>query len=682
MNRTLDLKAIFEALPNLNLILSADPEFIMLAASDARLQATNATREDCIGRSVFEVFGNNPDETAPSGTGVLRASLERVLETRSPDRMAITKYDIPRPASEGGGFEVRYWSPINVPVLNERGEVTCIIHQTQDVTEQVLSQGATSLGHSDERFRAALLASGTGTFNWYLKDDSLYVDHALQQIFGAGLDQKLDTFERLIEHVHPEDQSRVRFAFEQYSQAQDLSVEFRLARRGGEKWLICKARAFRDATGNLAYVAGACTDISARKRAEQALRVSETRLRHLNEHLEARVAAEVTERNRAEDALRQAQKMEAVGQLTGGIAHDFNNLLTGIIGSLDLMQRRYRRGDVQEVERYIGAAVTSAQRAAALTQRLLAFSRRQALDLKPVEVNRLVASLEDLLHRTTGENVTLVTTLSAGLPPACLDINQIESALINLVINARDAMPHGGMITISTSRYLQGSAPDPKTRGLTEGEYVLLCVTDTGTGMSAEVMERAFEPFFTTKPIGQGTGLGLSMVYGYIKQAKGYIQIESEPGAGTSVCLYLPVHHGDTAHSPVEAEAAPQGTGETILVVEDEPVVRSLVIEVLNDLGYQTLEASEASEALQITESPQRIDLMVSDVGLPGMNGRQLAEAVRQQRPGLKVLFATGYAESFTSSDFLGPDMAVITKPFAIDAFALKVGEMLGAKGG
>jgi len=679
MNRTLDLKAIFEALPNLNLILSADPEFIMLAASDARLQATNSTREVCIGRSIFEVFGNNPDETAASGAGALRASLERVLETRAPDRMAITKYDIPRPATEGGGFEVRYWSPINVPVLNEQREVTCIIHQTQDVTEQVMGRDAPTRGHSDERFRAALLASGTGTFNWYLRDDSLYVDHALEQIFGLGMERKLDTFERLIELVHPADRSRVRFAFGRYGQAQDLTVEFRLARPGEEQWLACKARVFRDASGSLSYVAGACTDISARKRAEEALRVSENRLRQLNETLEARVAAEVSERSRTEQALRQAQKMEAVGQLTGGIAHDFNNLLTGIIGSLDLMQRRFRRGEVADVERYINAAATSAQRASALTQRLLAFSRQQALDLKPVDVNHLVASLEDLLHRTTGENIAVITQLSAGLPPACMDVNQLENAVINLVINARDAMPHGGRITISTANFQLGSEPDPARRGLTEGEYVLLTVSDTGVGMTPDVIERAFEPFFTTKPIGKGTGLGLSMIYGYIKQAKGYIHIESKPEGGTRVHLYLPVHHGEVSAVEVAQERTLQGTGETILVVEDEPVVRSLVVEVLNDLGYETLEAGEASEALLITESSQRIDLMVSDVGLPGMNGRQLAEIVRQQRPGLKVLFATGYAESFAANDILGPDMAVMAKPFAIDAFAQKVGEMLGS---
>lgn len=684
MTYALDYQAIFEAIPKPLLILATDPDFTILAASEARLRATNTSRDENIGRPLFEAFSHNPEDPDElAGVSALRSSLERVLRSRSADRMPITRYDLQLPASEGGGFELRYWSPINVPVLDAEGNVRFIIHQVEDVTENVLNRDASLLSHSDERFHAALLASGTGTFNWSLSDDSLSFDSALEQIFELPQGNRVVNLESFTVHVHPDDREQVLRAFERYAGGEDFAVEFRLVHaRAQEKWLACKAKAFRDADGSLAYVAGACTDISARKQAEQALRVSETRLRQLNEGLEARVAAEVTERNRAEHALRQAQKMEAVGQLTGGIAHDFNNLLTGIIGSLDLMQRRHRRGDLREVERYIGAAVTSAQRAAALTQRLLAFSRRQALDLKPVEVNRLVASLEDLLHRTIGENIALVTTLSAGLPPACMDINQVESALINLVINARDAMPHGGRITITTSRYEQSCTPTAEKRGLNEGEYILLRVTDTGTGMPPEVIERAFEPFFTTKPIGQGTGLGLSMVYGYIKQTKGYIQIESEPGAGTSICLYLPVHHGETTHAPVEPESAPQGTGETILVVEDEPVVRSLVVEVLNDLGYRTLEAGEAAEALLITESPQRIDLLITDVGLPGMNGRQLADVARQHRPSLKVLFATGYAESATAKDFLGKGMAVITKPFAIEAFASKVREMLGPQAG
>lgn len=680
MKHELDFKTIFEALPANNLVLSADPDFIILAASDARLRATNKRREECIGRSIFDVFGEDPDKPEACGAGVLRASLERVLRTGVPDRMAITRYDVSRPASEGGGFEVRYWSPINLPVFDKKGTMYCIVHNTEDVSDRVLSPDASSARteYWDERFRAALLASGTGTFNWYLCDGSLHFDSALEQIFNLSPGQKPDTDERFLELVHPKDRPSVRLAFDRCAEGRGIAVEFRLARAGPVKWLMCRAKVFLDAAGKPFSVAGACADISARKRAEEALKVSEHRLRLLNDNLEARVAAEVAERSRTEEALRQAQKMEAVGQLTGGIAHDFNNLLTGIIGSLDLMQRRTRRGDVQDVERYIDAAVTSAHRAAALTQRLLAFSRQQTLDLKPVDVNQLVASLEDLLRRTTGENIRVETKLGAGLPHACMDVNQLESALLNLVINARDAMPHGGRITLATANFHMGKEPDAKKRGLTEGDYVLLSVTDTGTGMAPEVIERAFEPFFTTKPIGQGTGLGLSMVYGYIKQAKGYIHIESEPGAGTSVCLYLPIYKGDSTPLPVEPERALQGAGETILVVEDEPVVRALVVEVLNDLGYKTLEAGEATEALSITESAQRIDLLITDVGLPGMNGRQLAKIVRQQRPGLKVIFATGYAESFAANDFLGPEMTVITKPFAIDAFASKVKEMLG----
>ncbi|MBU0564373.1 MAG: response regulator [Gammaproteobacteria bacterium] len=678
MTQTLNYQAIFEAVPNLHLILAPDQDFTILAASDAQLRATYTRREESIGRPVFDVFRKNPDDPTEFGTSVLRDSLERVLRNRAPDRMAITRYDIPRPAAQGGGFELRYWRPLNVPVLDEHGAVLYIIHQVEDVTEEVLRQGSASLSHFEERFRAALLGSGIGTFTWLFSDCSLSLDSGLEQLFRLPLGLKVTSVDTFVEQVHPEDRADVRLAFAHYARGDDYTAEFRLLRAGAECWLACKAKAFRDANGALAYVAGACTDISARRRAEDALRVSENSLRQLNETLEARVATEVAERSRAEEALRQAQKMEAVGQLTGGIAHDFNNLLTGIIGSLDLMQRRHQCNESLELERYIGAAVTSAQRAAALTQRLLAFSRQQALDLKPVDVNQLVASLEDLLHRTTGENITIETRLSAGLLPACMDVNQLESALINLVINARDAMPYGGRITLSTASFTMGDPPDPKKRGMSAGEYVLLSVTDTGTGMAPNVMARAFEPFFTTKPIGQGTGLGLSMVYGYIKQAKGYIQIESEPDIGTRVHLYLPVHQGEATALAHEPERTPTGAGETILVVEDEPVVRSLVVEVLNELGYETLEAGEASEALCITESEQRIDLLISDVGLPGMNGRQLADIARQQRPGLKVLFATGYAESFAANDFLGPDMAVITKPFAIDVFASKVGEMLG----
>ncbi|MBA1246665.1 hybrid sensor histidine kinase/response regulator [Pseudomonas luteola] len=675
MKQELNFQTLFEALPHLVLVLSTGPEFIMLAANEGRLRGTNTRREDCIGRSIFEVFGKNPDERTEFGAGVLRASLERVVQTRAPDRMAITKYDIPRPAAQGGGFEVRYWSPLNTPVLDEKGEVIYIIHQTEDVTEQVVEQqrSNSSLKVVDERFRAALLASEAGIFDWYIDEDRLYFDSALQQLFKLPDTLTHNAIERFLGYVHPEDQAQVRLSFAQCMQGGNFTVEFRLQRNQDERWLVCKGNVFRDAAGNPSYVTGTCVDISARKHAENALR-------ELNETLEARVASEVAERTRVEETLHQAQKMEAVGQLTGGIAHDFNNLLTGIIGSLELMQRRHSAGSSKDDERYINAAVTSAQRAAALTQRLLAFSRRQTLDLKAIDVNQLVASLEDLLNRTTGENIKVVTALSAGLPLACMDANQLESALINLVINARDAMPHGGTITISTAAFDVESDQQARWAELKEGQYIQLTVTDTGMGMAPDVLAKVFEPFYTTKPIGQGTGLGLSMVYGYLKQAKGSVQILSEPGNGTSVYLYMPCHKGDANTLPAEKNrVAPLGSGEIVLVVEDEAVVRSLIVEVLDELGYRALQAADAQEAIPLLESDQRIDLMISDVGLPGMNGRQLADFARLSRPNLKVLFATGYAEGSNVSGYLAPNMEIITKPFAIEALASKIKEILKA---
>ena len=676
MSQDPNFQLLFEALPHLVLVLTPGPDFIMVAANEGRLRGTNTRREDCIGRSIFEVFARNPDGQSEFGAGVLRASLERVVQTGKPDRMAITKYDIPRPASEGGGFEVRYWSPLNVPVLDDRGEVRYIIHQTEDVTDQVLAEqhSRTHLKLADERFRAALLASEAGIFDWYIDEHSFYCDSALQQLFGLPDVLTSEPVERFLDHVHVADRGIVRAALAECVHGKDFVVEFRLKRDAGRQWLLSKGKVFRDAAGNPSYVTGTCADITARKQAEKALS-------DLNETLEARVAAEVAERSRVEDTLHQAQKMEAVGQLTGGIAHDFNNLLTGVIGSLELMQRRRRSGDETNDERYITAAVTSAQRAAALTQRLLAFSRRQTLDLKPLEVNPLVASLEDLLHRTTREDITVTTHLAAGLALVRMDANQLESAVINLAINARDAMPDGGTITITTAAVHltpeEGAAMD-----LAEGDYVTLTVADTGVGMTPEVLAKVFEPFYTTKPIGQGTGLGLSMVYGYMRQANGGVRILSQPGKGTQVQLYMPCLGGDLDILPSEeSRSAPLGVGEVVLVVEDEAVVRSLIVEVLGELGYQTLEAGNAQEAMPFLENPQRIDLMISDVGLPGMNGRQLADLAQANRPELKVLLATGYAEGSNVEGYLAANMQIITKPFAIDALANKISEMLNPAG-
>jgi signal transduction histidine kinase len=393
------------------------------------------------------------------------------------------------------------------------------------------------------------------------------------------------------------------------------------------------------------------------------------------------VGRDVTQRKQLEEQLRQSQKMEAVGQLTGGIAHDFNNLLTGIVGSLDLLQKRMAQGRTESFDRYIQAATSSANRAAALTHRLLAFARRQPLDPRPVDVNRLVMSMEDLLRRTTSEAIELKIVMSDSLPLTICDPNQLESAILNLVINARDAMTEGGMLTVETSISHMSRANAAAQQEIGAGEYVTICVSDTGTGMPPDVLAQAFDPFFTTKPIGEGTGLGLSMVYGFTKQSEGHALIYSDVGHGTTVKIYLPLYEGEVA----EPIAAPDlsglhraKAGETVLVVEDEPVVRSLVMEVLRDLGYRALDAVDGPSGLKILEAKERIDLLVTDVGLPGLNGRQLADYARLLRPDLKVLFITGYAEQAAiASGFLAPGMEMITKPFAIEDLASRIREIM-----
>lgn len=380
-----------------------------------------------------------------------------------------------------------------------------------------------------------------------------------------------------------------------------------------------------------------------------------------------------------EDALRQSQKMEAVGQLTGGIAHDFNNLLTGIIGSLELMKIKLAQGRTDNVDRYIEAATTSANRAAALTHRLLAFARRQPLTPRVVNANQLVASLEDLIRRTLGETIDLQIMKEEKLWSTLCDPNQLESALLNLAINARDAMPSGGQLTVRTlNTRLDGVLfTNP---ALSPGDYICIDVMDTGIGMSAEVAARAFDPFFTTKPIGQGTGLGLSMIYGFARQSNGHVIIDSKPGAGTSVKIYLPRHSGAiTAEEAAEDRPDDyRASGETVLVVEDEPVVRNVITEMLQNEGYRVLEAADGPSGLQILNRDVRVDLLVTDVGLPVMNGRDFADHARKLRPSLRVLFVTGYAQSAAIAEgFLRPGMDMITKPFDIDKFSMRVREMV-----
>lgn len=395
----------------------------------------------------------------------------------------------------------------------------------------------------------------------------------------------------------------------------------------------------------------------------------------------AKVTRDLSEKRAIEEQLRQSQKMEAVGQLTGGLAHDFNNLLTGISGSLEMMQMRIAQGRMADFERYALAAQGAVKRAAALTHRLLAFARRQTLDPRPTNANRLLMSLEELVRRTVGPDITVEVVGASGLWPTLVDSNQLENAILNLCINARDAMPEGGKLTIETAnKWIDERAA--RRHDLPIGQYVSICVTDTGVGMTPEVIEKAFDPFFTTKPIGEGTGLGLSMIYGFARQSGGQVRIYSEVGEGTTMCIYLPRHAEDAppeenVELPLNLDAV--GEGEVVLVIDDDPTIRMLVAEVLADLGYAVIEAVDGPGGLKVLESNAKVDLLITDVGLPGgMNGRQVADAARVNRPSLKVLFITGYAENAViGKGRLDNGMFVITKPFQMDVLARRIREII-----
>jgi nitrogen-specific signal transduction histidine kinase/CheY-like chemotaxis protein len=381
-------------------------------------------------------------------------------------------------------------------------------------------------------------------------------------------------------------------------------------------------------------------------------------------------------REAAESQVRQLQKMEAVGQLTGGIAHDFNNMMAIVIGALNLIQRRLAQGDVN-VSRYVEAAFEGATRAATLTARLLAFSRQQPLSPEPVDVNRLVAGMSELVRRTIGEGIRLETVLAGGLWRGHADPGQLENAVLNLAVNARDAMPDGGRLTVETANCHLDEAYAAAHEGVPAGQYVLVAVSDTGSGMAPDVMARAFEPFYTTKGVGKGTGLGLSQVYGFVKQTGGHVKIYSEPGEGTTVKVYLPRFLGAEERPSDLPGPRPTPAGaprEIVLVVEDEERVRDFTVEALRDLGYTTLHADGAASALRALDAHPDVTLLLTDIVMPDVNGRKLAEEALRRRPELKVLYMTGFTRNaVVHNGVLDTGVHLLTKPFTVDELGARV---------
>jgi PAS domain S-box-containing protein len=637
-------------------MFARSPSFsALLQGPEHRFVLTNPAYHQLIGHR--NVIGLTVREAVPEveGQGFLEL-LDNVFATGEPFVGKDAKIVLQR--TPGSTEETRYLDFVYQPIKDESGNVSSIFVEGLDITERRATEQALRELNANLERRVIERAQARGR-TWNLSPDLLGAlnskgyfetsNPAWQTILGWSEEEVASM--SIFELLHPDDVEHTRAGFE-------LTLVGQPAIRFVNRYR-CKDGSYRYISwvgiqeDDYVYCTG--RDITVEREAE-------------------------IELAKAQDALRQAQKMEAIGQLTGGIAHDFNNLLTGIIGSLDLVRRRMASGSTEDIPRWMDAASLSAQRAAALTHRLLAFGRRQSLDTRPNDINRIITSMQDLLQRTMGERIDLHCKLAGDLWTALTDANQLESALLNLAINARDAMPDGGRLTIESANIRLDKVYTSLHEDVQPGDYVAVSVSDTGIGMSPEVLEKAVDPFFTTKPVGEGTGLGLSVIYGFAKQSRGHLRIYSQVGLGTTVKLYLPrAQQNAVDPKPVAAET-PRGQGETILVVEDEATVRSIISDALQDLGYNVLTASEARFAIPLLQSTTKIDLLVCDVILPHVNGRKLAEMARASRPTLKVLFVSGYSENaLVRGEFIDAGMDMLTKPFALDTLGAKVHAMINA---
>jgi len=676
-------EAIFNAAPGNYLLL--DPQFIIVGVTDAYLAATMTVRGEILGRGLFDVFPDNPGDPGADGVRNLRASLMRVLASKRADRMPVQKYDIPRPEHAGGGFEERYWSPLNSPVIRADGEISRIIHSVEDVTEFVrlkrqmreeqdllqkelsvrsskieaevfLREEAVTanrlLAESERRYR--FLADATPQLIWTANPDGSadYFNerwHAFTQVPLDAL--RGDGWHR---SLHPEDVEPTALAWAQAveTQADRFQIEHRLRYHDGSyRWMLTTALPYRDGQRAVVKWFGSTTDIH--------------------------------DRVVADEQLRQIQRFQAVGELAGGVAHDFNNLLTVIRTAAELLLADLEGDDARLAD--AAAIKDAANRGASLTRQLLAFSRKQVLHLRVMDVNAVVTGLEPMMRRLVEENIAVVTRLATDLDRVKADANQLEQVILNLVVNARDAMPDGGTLLIETSNVVLDEEYPRAHATAQAGPHVVLTVTDTGCGMDAATQARIFEPFFTTKPMGRGTGLGLATVYGIVKQSGGNIWVYSEVGRGTTFKIYFPRYTGaDEEVDEAKAHGLPNGREDdpsdaTILLVEDDVAVRAAVRRVLERRGYRVLEAPNGAEALAAAAKPAEvIDLVISDMVMPGMSGLELRQHLLVLRPALQVLLMSGYSEeAITRLGGSGPLPSLIEKPFTVDGMLAKVRDLL-----
>ncbi len=700
MGQSPDFRALFEAAPGLYLVLS--PDLKILAVSDAYLRATMTQRHAILGKGLFEIFPDNPEDKGATGVHNLANSLRLAMRNKAPDTMAVQKYDIRKP---DGSFEVRYWSPLNTPVLDDKGSVTCLIHRVEDVTEFIRlkhqSQNVLELQGRTQRMEAEIVQRAQE------------IQRANQRLAAANeeLERLHAEARRRDEEAHrAELQARenlFRAAIEASQEAFDLMEAMRDGAGRIEDFRITQVNAATErltgykreqmigkrvselfpVTRNGGFLAKYIEVVETRRPwfSEFAIDAANVRAGWLSQQVVpvgdgvAIFTRDLTEQKKLEEQFRQAQKMESVGRLAGGIAHDFNNLLTVILGYAELAMAKLSPDQDKSLAGALKNIVKAGNRASELTKQLLGFARRQVIEPRVLDLNAQIADGEKMLSRVLGEDVQLVTRPAANLWNCKADPGQIAQVLLNLAINARDAMPKGGKLTIETENVALDENYCKNHPDVLPGEYVRVAVSDNGQGMSEETKRHVFEPFYTTKPMGQGTGLGLATCYGIVKQNGGHIWFYSELGLGTTFKVYLPrAYEAESAAQEAAKPVDVQGS-EKVLLVEDEAMVREYAALTLRAKGYEVTHASDGQAALEkFAEIGSRVDLLVTDVVMPGMSGKELAEKMTALRPGLKVLFTSGYtADVMVHHGVIDEGVHYLAKPYTPTQLARKVREVL-----